>query len=402
MTIEAKPNGERCNLSCSYCYQEPQRNAGNHGAGCDLEAIKSALEDRGGPFTLFGGEPLLLPFEQLDELVRWGTRKFGKVSIQTNATLITERHIELFRELEVGVGVSIDGPAQLNAARSTPIETLEIEKTIARLCEVGCIPSVIVTLSQHNGTADRRDRLAEWLDGLEAYGVKHARLHMLEIDSPAAAAIALTDDQTIELLLWLRGRGFAVLRIDLFDEIGRLLLDDGSSVSCTWNGCDALTTQAVDGIEGDGSSSNCGRTNKDGVGYLKAQKPGRERQLALYHVSQESGGCSGCRFFVVCKGGCPGTGIAGDWRNRSAQCRVIYALCEAIESDLLDSGRDPISLRDTLPEREAALLESCSAIGNTDHTDQHGDQHGDRPHGDQHGDSDHGDEVHRDHTDGAQ
>ncbi len=58
MTIQVRPLGVVCNLSCKYCYQSPQRQAGNIGNSCDVELMKLAVQEEGGSFTLFGGEPL--------------------------------------------------------------------------------------------------------------------------------------------------------------------------------------------------------------------------------------------------------------------------------------------------------------------------------------------------------
>ena len=41
-------------------------------------------------------------------------------------------------------------------------------------------------------------------------------------------------------------------------------------------------TGAVRGVEGNGQTSNCGRTNKDGIDFTKANTAGYERYLALY------------------------------------------------------------------------------------------------------------------------
>ena len=68
MTIELRPLGVLCNIQCTYCYQNPQRDAGNIRKSYDLELMKSALEEQGGPFILFGGEPLLLPMKDLGTL----------------------------------------------------------------------------------------------------------------------------------------------------------------------------------------------------------------------------------------------------------------------------------------------------------------------------------------------
>ena len=105
--------------------------------------------------------------------------------------------------------------------------------------------------------------------------------------------------------------------------------------------CDPFTTRAVQGVEGHGQRSNCGRTNKDGIDFVKADREGFERYLALYHAPQEAGGCQDCRFFLMCKGQCPGGAINGDWRNRSSKCDLWMALFERFEAELIAEGRTP-------------------------------------------------------------
>ena len=78
----------------------------------------------------------------------------------------------------------------------------------------------------------------------------------------------------------------------------------------------------MQGIEGTDQRSNCGRTNKDGIDFVKSDREGFERYLALYYTPQEYGGCKDCRFFLMCKGQCPGTAIDRDWRNRTEHCEV--------------------------------------------------------------------------------
>src|SRR6185295_18248700 len=117
MGVELRPLGVSCNIACSYCYQNPQRDAGNVARSYDLERMKAAVEREGGPFTLFGGEPLLVPLPDLEDLFRWGQEKYGGSSIQTNGALISDAHIRLFKNHNVDVGVSVDGPDELNDLR---------------------------------------------------------------------------------------------------------------------------------------------------------------------------------------------------------------------------------------------------------------------------------------------
>jgi uncharacterized protein len=50
MSVELRPLGVSCNIGCEYCYQQPQRDAGNAGGRrYDLDAMKAAIEREGGP-----------------------------------------------------------------------------------------------------------------------------------------------------------------------------------------------------------------------------------------------------------------------------------------------------------------------------------------------------------------
>jgi uncharacterized protein len=124
--------------------------------------------------------------------------------------------------------------------------------------------------------------------------------------------------------------------------------------------------------------SNCGRAYKDGVNWLKADTPGFERYVALYHTPQEHGGCAGCKYFAFCKGQCPGTAIDGDWRNRSLECRLWYSLFDAISED----NKDRLLPPEVVKQKEEALMNRWASPQNN----EHGDKHGDIPHGDKHGD----------------
>ena len=427
MSVELRPLGVKCNIQCQYCYQNPQRDAGNILHRYDLDRMKAAIEREGAgaSFTLFGGEALLVPEADLEELWRWGLEKYGTNGIQTNGVLINDNHIRMFKTYRVQVGISVDGPGELKEVRwaGTLDRTREAtEKThaaIERLCREGIPPSVIITLHRNNATADKLPVMHDWLRHLESLGVTSARLHILEVESPSVRAkYALSPQENLEALLSfaeLEGQ-LSRLKLDVFEDMRNLLLGRDNSTTCVWAACDPYTTRAVRGVEGDGQSSNCGRTNKDGIDFAKSDTEGYERYLALYHTPQAYGGCEGCRFFLMCKGQCPGTSIGGDWRNRTEHCEVWMGLYGRIENELIERGEQPLS---TSPERkalEAIFLESWSSGRNTylysarerlRQASMPGAQlgadgatatatngwHGDVPHGDTHGDS------HGDHTD---
>ena len=366
MSVELRPLGVQCNIKCTYCYQNPLRDAGNLPRGYDLERMKAAVEREGGPFALFGGEPLLMPLMDLEALWEWGLRKYGTNAVQTNGVLIGDAHIRLFKTYKVAVGVSIDGPGELNgldgaATRAGPRKRRRAPRRRSNFCAgSGSGPSLIVTLHRANATAECLPRLVAWLRHLDQLGVPAVRLHLLESETAAVRdAFGLTTRENVVALMALHALEPQLVRLkfDLFAEMRRLLMGRDHRSSCVWNACDPYTTPAVRGVEGYGERSNCGRTNKDGVDFAKADVAGYERYLALYATEQEYGGCAGCRFFLMCKGQCPGTAIDGDWRNRTEHCEVWKALFTQLETELTGEGALPLSLRTDRKRVEQTMLE---------------------------------------------
>lgn len=375
MSVELRPLGVKCNIQCQYCYQNPQRDAGNVVHKFDLERMKAAVIEEGGPFTLFGGEPLLVPLDVLENLWSWGLEKWGQNGIQTNGTLINDDHIRLFKQYKVHVGLSVDGPGELNDVRwvgnltRTRDATKKSNAAIERLCNEEIPFSLIVTLHRGNATADKLPAIHDWFRYLDAIGLTSARLHVLEVEDRAIEQkYGLTTEENLAAFQRFREleKELTGLRFDVFKDLRNLLIGNDSYSTCIWHACDPYTTRAVRGVEGSGQRSNCGRTNKDGIDFVKADRAGFERYLALYHTPQEYGGCKDCRFFLMCKGQCPGTSDSGDWRNRSEHCNLWKGLFRLIEDDLLNERLTPISARPDRSEIECVMLAAWVAGQNLD------------------------------------
>lgn len=365
MSVELRPLGDRCNIQCRYCYQEGTRNAAPVAPRYSVPGMLTALEELREPFVLFGGEALLVRSEDLETLFAFGLEQHGVNAIQTNGVLIETHHIDLFRRYRVRVGISLDGPGELNLARwagsagRTRRATARAEAALERLCREGLAPSVIVTLHRGNAAGERLALLADWIRHLHAIGVPRMRLHLLEVDTHNdSQGLRLTDAENLHALRTLRRleSELSGLRFDLFREMRNMLLARDAVSSCVWQACDSYATRGVRGVEGSGERSNCGRTHKGEVAYLAAPRRGYERQLALYSTPQQRGGCAGCRFFLMCKGNCPGTALEGDWRLRSEHCATWYGLFEDIEAELLAAGEPPLSQSPQRAACEAELI----------------------------------------------
>lgn len=120
----------RCNLNCSYCYVYNKGDSTwkERPAFMPDEVFDAALERIGqwcaargqtrADILFHGGEPLLAGHERFDDWCRRVRRAQRGVSIslslQTNGTLIDEGWARLFAEHRIRVGVSLDGPPDLN------------------------------------------------------------------------------------------------------------------------------------------------------------------------------------------------------------------------------------------------------------------------------------------------
>lgn len=372
MTVELRPYGVACNLGCTYCYQEPIREAGNGKVKYDFDKMIEQALSTNQSFSLFGGEALLLPINELEKFFKIGFEKFGYNTIQTNGTLITDEHIEIFKKYNVSVGVSIDGPKELNILREVrkfkgnDIETIKstdlIISNIAKIVSNKIPTSIIVTLHRANGDKDKLQRLKDFIRWLGNIGVTQGNIHVLEVDKtmPDQEKYVLSQEENIEAMLSLAE--FFDENKDLswlpFSEIKRVLIGQDDSSTCYWNYCDHMNTQAVYGIDGDGSLSNCGRTSKEGIDFYKAKDQGFQRYISLYNFEDEHGGCKGCPYWITCGGNCPGESIDHDFRNKTIHCKTQKALHAFYEKKIEDSGIVPITKVSFVKEIEKIMYEA--------------------------------------------
>jgi len=117
---------ERCNIACTYCYfffagDESYKSHPAYihddvvdGLARFLSEGRRSYDLRRVRLILHGGEPLLLKKSRMTQLlVKIGEACSGmefQVTLQTNAMLVDEEWIEIFKQHRVTVGVSLDGP----------------------------------------------------------------------------------------------------------------------------------------------------------------------------------------------------------------------------------------------------------------------------------------------------
>ena len=331
-------------MGCAGCYEgEIFRRNGNKPLPYDLEAMKRRISSAPpGPAVLHGGEITLMPAEHLAELCEAIKADGRSISMQTNGSMITPAMLDVLHDYNVSVGVSINGPAELNRDRraaphtSTIPEEILIKATdklterifgnINEMLDHNINVGLITVLSVTNcGDTERLEKLIAWGRQMEVEGISSHRWNLLhqDFDQPrveltpeqALAAYKRFTDVTFEK----PNRKWYPFRT-MFRSI-----DGGSVADCWFAPCDPYSTAAVYSVFADGGTGNCLRTAKDGIPFQRATDGEQHhRQELLMAIPMEDGGCRDCPWWKVCHGGCPGEAIDGDWRNKSRFCKTIY------------------------------------------------------------------------------
>lgn len=170
----------RCQLRCRYCYmsagEAPE-------ADLDPEVFAAAARNlgvnAGTEIQIAGGEPLLAP--DVVEAIAAHAHRLGcaRISVQTNGVAIDDRFIGLARRYRLGVGVSLDGPPEVN--ERVRGRSADVLRGMARL-EAAGIPFGVTAVVC-------RDTVARLPDlGLLLAGFSQARSLGLDILRPAGRA----------------------------------------------------------------------------------------------------------------------------------------------------------------------------------------------------------------------
>lgn len=120
---------DQCNMACKYCYTGPTRRKpsdisrlnGHFHAKLPVlfkfvDQVMDYNQFANTIFSFHGGEPLLIDLENWSRILTYFREKSYPIEshIQTNGTLINDDLIGLFNKFDVKVGISLDGPIEMN------------------------------------------------------------------------------------------------------------------------------------------------------------------------------------------------------------------------------------------------------------------------------------------------
>jgi sulfatase maturation enzyme AslB (radical SAM superfamily) len=367
MTILVMPT-LRCNLRCAYCFQARAKGA-TYSIRQDIQEIKRStlrlLHEYFGwrpgaqnyEITLHGGEPLFIPFNVLADLVIWARSIGLRVAVQTNGTLITPDHIQLFKDYGVSVGVSFDGLDELGVLRGfyrdgrdehpevTRALNRRIAENIVRLKQAGVLGGLITVI--HRVNMAHPDKLIRFF--IE-YGIDSARLNPVygtEYDPDP--------EELFEFYRYVWDRYKKHVRnFSPFRDMIKALMGMPGAV-CWFSGC-MYYDSFVWTILPDGSIASCDRTLTGEV-FLRDPSnlphgDGVNRCARLIAVLN-----SGLKYPHIHKGGCPAE--APDFRKPSKYAKTWDMLAEYMADEIksihpdikLLSDIDPVTYLQNLGRR---------------------------------------------------
>lgn len=354
----------RCDLSCDYCYMyemadqswrdQPRvmseqiadltaRRIGDHARAHGLREIT---------LILHGGEPLLAGRDLLTRLVTRTRRGAGpdvtvRAAIQTNGVGLNDAYLELFDELDVRVGVSVDGYAEAHDRhRRFANGRGSFAAVTAALERLGRFPHLYGGLLC---AVDLRNDPVRTYRALADFGppkIDFLLPHGTWLDPPPGRTLAAASTPYADWLTEVFDDWYPkpLTRIRLFEEIMQLLLggDSGSEIV-------GLAPARMVVIETDGSIEQEDTLKSAYAGAaatsLHVSRDDLDAALLLPQIAARQIGvralaarCRACPVRSACGGGLYSHRYDEDtgFLNPSVYCPDLFALITHIRSRMLE------------------------------------------------------------------
>lgn len=327
INVMMKPSSSNCNLNCKYCFYRDvaeNRDKKSYGMMSEdiLEELVKRVFDYGEKFVGFafqGGEPTLVGLDFYKKLIEFEKKynvKGLKVnnSIQTNGILIDEEWCEFLSENNFLVGLSLDGPADIQNLNRIDLQGKGSFSRVAKTVEIFNKYKV-----EYNVLCTVTKSVTKHIEKIYRYYTKSGFKYLQFIPcldelgrKPGKNPYSLKPEDYESFLkklfdLWYKdfidGKGVS---IRMFDNIVQMLLGYPPE-SCDMKGCCSVNTV----IEADGSVYPCdfyvlnqwklGNILNDNLEeMIKCEKGRNFVEISI----GTSNNCSFCEYAFICRGGC--------------------------------------------------------------------------------------------------
>lgn len=382
---------ERCNINCTYCYifnkdsdlfaRKPKQMSLETARAVAKFLRQGALDTGAGSVRIIfhGGEPMMMRPATFDEMCSvFVSEIHGDVPIdfamQTNATLVNEHWISIFEKYQIGIGVSLDGPRNVNdltrvdhRGRGTYDRTASGVQRLFAAHRQGRIsaPAVLCVIDPaQDGAATFRHLAVEmgfkWIDFLLPIDTRDT------MAAGAAQGVGTYLRRAFEAWNELNDKSIAIRFFDQFyafmtghDRLARQNLGP--------SGRTLILTVASDGTYGPDDALrivsdelfnfDCRHTSIPE--YLHTSRI-RELTRANLHPAEE---CRDCAWAAYCVGGSTNGRVVNRYsrshgfRRKSVLCEGLVGIYGVLARSLIDAGYSPHAMYERLDRAAEQILE---------------------------------------------
>jgi uncharacterized protein len=359
---------KRCNLNCEYCYENITKTG-----DMDIDVFRSIAQKaffnsskNRIQFIFHGGEPTLLPnswYNGAFEICKTFGQLSGKeasLSIQTNLTRLTDEKIQLFKENDVSVGVSLDGPSDLSDSMR-PGSELAV-KNFFRARDSGLDAGILMTINQSN--FNKFPMILDWLSNDMA--VKDFKANVVYsvgtgnmLPDMKAEEIFMAQKSIVDYMIECKGEKLIehnlVQQIDWFSRDN----DHETKSLCQSKTCGAGTR--VLGITSDGNLLPCGRFQWNDSDYflgnlaIASEIEEFENEVSNFHSLNSANwlDCDNCSARKICGFGCQAF-ISRSNSRLNVECLATKKLYEYF----VERKADILELHQHLLENKRTFLDA--------------------------------------------
>lgn len=289
----------------------------------------------GGELQIAGGEPSLVPDVVAAVAAEAKRAGINRISLQTNGIGIPEAFLSLIRRYRIGIGISLDGPAEINDVWRG--RTADVLAGMRRL-DAAEVPFGVTTVL----TRDSLGSLSQL--AMLLAGFAQARSIGLDVlrpagrgnvaDLPSASDVAEAHRELTEALAWINRRRRVPLR-----------LREDKMVACATVGAYCPAERGASAVlVPDGTLYPC--SSLVGRSEYACGTAGHPDLVALTQgLSRAETGCAACRV-SGCRGRCPSRALISS-KASAIDCALRHASHHA-RSDAEDNFARPMQVSQSL------------------------------------------------------
>jgi uncharacterized protein len=343
----------RCNLRCSYCFQDHSLHRGEGAARRDMTpeeggALVRAFDRFGGPgkdptkpryITLFGGEPLMLSVESTVQAIVKEARERGyKIGAVTNGIELEYFSSVLGPDAIRWLQVTLDGVSELHDKRRMPCGARGFDAIVRGIdTALSCGATVVLRTNVDRSVLQQLTAMQDWVQSRGWSKLKNFRWYMAPIETHANKSLEKVAVHTPDLIKAARRDNLRTVKapyVGKYRKTLSTLQKFGIASRIETSACGAHTDMYFFDPAGDiyACAEQVGQPQHV-VGRLHDPAPLSGRNSwAERHVGNMSD-CSRCANALFCGGGCANAALrtTGDF---------FAARCNGIKSGLEEAARE--------------------------------------------------------------